>query len=129
MDVAELIVTARGFAAQVADANVTVAAVIALWESTWEALADEVERDGNALEASGDYAGANSAYLRAAAYYQLSERFSDHLDGHALAVFNKSTALFTQAVASGFAAVTCTPVTIPFLGVSLPGYWCPGQAR
>ncbi len=59
------------------------------------------------------------------ALQQLSERFSDHFDPHALEVFNHSTVLFTRAVEAGVNGFSCQSVGIPYEGVQLPAYFCP----
>ncbi len=137
-DVMEFIVTAQSIAQQIAPPSVTVATAVQVWQSTWEALAAEVEQDVADMTSRGDLVGANAALARAATYLQvdsgeamesgcsgsrcraltvmsasvaclwgvhvyappppsrcvsqLSERFSNHFDAHALEVFNRSGA-------------------------------------
>src|SRR4051794_7713429 len=92
------------------------------WFGEWCALADQVRALGEREAAAGHRFTAAAAYLRAADYYQMAERFRTPKDAAALAAYRQGVDAFQR-----FAALTDRPrievVEVPYAGQSLPAYF------
>jgi len=99
---------------------------ISTWVHAWRVLAERVEKDGRASLAAGHKISARESFLRASNYYRTAEYACapSHSDWDML--WQKSVETFQQAARLFNPPIK--PITIPFEGFSLPGYfWRPAD--
>lgn len=93
------------------------------WFEEWHRMAREAESRALAAEAKGRTITAGEAFLRAATYYFLGERFLSHEDNAKLAAYRKCLECFERGarrVIPGF-----EKVEIPYEGSHLSSYFLP----
>jgi len=93
------------------------------WFEEWDRMAREAEARAHAAEAKGRTVTACEAYLRAATYYFVGERFLSHEDGAKLSAYKKCLECFergARAAIPGF-----EKVAIPYEGGHLSAYFLP----
>jgi dienelactone hydrolase len=92
------------------------------WFQAWRTEADRVQGLARVAEDRGRRFTASSAYLRAANYYQMAERFRTPKDQAALTAYREGVECFQR-----FARLTDRPrievVEVPYEGGSLPAYF------
>ncbi len=92
------------------------------WFEAWRTEADRVRGLARAAEDRGRRFTASAAYLRAANYYQMAERFRTPKDQAALTAYRAGVECFQR-----FAGLTDRPqievVEVPYEGGSLPAYF------
>ena len=98
------------------------------WYTQWKALAERIEADADSSAAAGRAVSARESYLRASTYHRMSEFYlrtdPDH-DPRVLAASRAGVAAFTHAAA--LLPQPLTPVRIPYLDTTLPGWWVPAD--
>jgi hypothetical protein len=90
------------------------------WIREWSAVADRNASDAERYLARGLPASACAAFHRASNYYRTAEMFATREDPRQLELWKKSRACFAEAARLNDPAVE--PISIPYLGSSLPGY-------
>jgi alpha-beta hydrolase superfamily lysophospholipase len=93
------------------------------WRSAWLELADRSFAAGESSERAGDPIGARDAFLRASNYYRTA--YVLHLEAPLPAVALDAYRRHRDAFAR---ARVAEPLTIPFDGGALPGYFCSAGA-
>jgi alpha-beta hydrolase superfamily lysophospholipase len=93
------------------------------WYREWCATADRLYATAEASRAAGHRVSAREAYLRASNYYRTAYIFMYRtpVDPRALGALDRHREAFRQAAALFVPAFE--PVTIPFEGTTLPGYF------
>ncbi len=113
-DIGEVDRACRGLRKQVGDDTA--------WFEAWRAEGDRVHALAQEAEPRGRRITAAAAYLRAANYYQMAERFRTPKDRTALEVYRQGVEDFQR-----FARLTERPrievVEVPYEGGSLPAYF------
>lgn len=100
-----------------------------VYYDTWVAAADRLKLEAEDALAKGHRASARDLLLRASGFYVSAYRplFGPQRDPRLLAAHQSSVEAFDQAMALSDPPVT--PLTIPFQGLSLPGYFIPAEGR
>jgi dienelactone hydrolase len=92
------------------------------WFTEWEAVAERVASYARLAERDGHERTACAAYLRAANYFHMAERFRTPKDERAMAVFSRGVESF-----HAYARLTDVPrieiVEVPFEQAALPAYF------
>lgn len=95
------------------------------WFEACRDVADTVAAFGDERRSSGHRFSAAHAYLRAANYYQMAERFRTPKDERALGAYRRGVECFHAFV--GLTDLDIEIVEIPFEGGTLPGYFVHAQ--
>ena len=95
------------------------------WFDACNTVADTVTAFANERSQSGHRYSAAAAYLRAANYYQMAERFRTPKDAAALASYKRGVDCFHRYIDETDLKIEI--VEIPFEGASLPGYFVHAQ--
>ena len=93
------------------------------WYSEWFQTGDRIYAAAEQSLAAGDTVSAREAYLRASNYYRTSfiVFYASPVDPRLVAAFDRQTESFRKAAALFSPAFE--PITIPFEGTTLPGYF------
>ncbi|TPE61577.1 alpha/beta fold hydrolase [Sandaracinobacter neustonicus] len=95
----------------------------------WMAAGERLEQEAQVCLSAGSRAGAEAQYLKAAAFYATSYHpiFGEPVDPRIVRAFGKQKAALEAALrlrSNGF-----RPLSIPFEGQTLPGYFIPAEGR
>jgi len=90
------------------------------WTASWSSLADHILQQGKELERSGHQVSAQRCYLRASNYYRAAAFYADPGRPEHGKLFFASRDCFRRSIEAGLAA---EPITLPFEGRHLPGYF------
>jgi pimeloyl-ACP methyl ester carboxylesterase len=93
------------------------------WYNEWCQTADRIYAAAEQSRAAGDPVSAREAYLRASNYYRTAfiVFYASPVDPRLVAAFDRQTECFRKAAALFSPAFE--PITIPFEGTTLPGYF------
>jgi alpha-beta hydrolase superfamily lysophospholipase len=95
----------------------------AAWYREWRAMAEEAEGRAREAEQKGRRVTSGDAWLRAATYYFLAERFLSHQDPAKLDSYGRSMACFARG--ARVAMPGCEKVEVPYEGTHLSAYFLP----
>jgi pimeloyl-ACP methyl ester carboxylesterase len=94
------------------------------WIEEWARIADRVALEAETALRRGHVVTSQQSSLRASTYYQAAEFFTNHEDPRKIRYWQRSRECFQQG--QGYLSSSIEPVTIPFEGASLPGYFISG---
>ncbi|MBI4269305.1 MAG: alpha/beta hydrolase [Candidatus Rokubacteria bacterium] len=99
------------------------------WHKEWRTIAEEAEERAVDAERRGRAVTASDAFLRAATYYFLAERFLSHEDPGKLDAYRRCLACFARGAAVAMSGVE--KVEVPYERTHLSAYFLPpsGGAR
>jgi len=90
------------------------------WIGEWSGTAERDARDAASYLEKGLKASACAAFHRASNYYRAAEFYAKHTDPRQRALWLRSRECFMEAAKLNDPAIE--PISIPYLGTSLPGY-------
>jgi alpha-beta hydrolase superfamily lysophospholipase len=99
----------------------------AAYYDAWNAAADRLSAEADAVLAKGHVASARALYLKASAFYSTSFHllYGAPVDPRLTAAFRKETAAFDKGLALG--RHPAAPLAIPFGQTPLPAYFIPAE--
>jgi pimeloyl-ACP methyl ester carboxylesterase len=92
------------------------------WYREWRALGDQLVGMADEVETAGHSRTASDRLLRASNYYRVADFFLEIGDARKDDVYRTGVQAFRRGIAIGGRPVV--PVTIPYEGSTLKGYWC-----
>lgn len=96
------------------------------WYREWRRIADEAKERAESAKERGRFVTAGDAYLRAATYYFLAERFLSHANTAKLDAYRRSMQCFASGAA--IAVPGLEKVDVPYEGSHLAAYFLPPEA-
>ncbi len=93
------------------------------WYAEWSATADRINAEAEASEAAGHTISARDGYLRASSYYRTAfiVMYRSPVDPRALENLRKHRAAYRRA--AELFSPPIEPISIPYSGTTLPGYF------